>query len=338
MTCILGLSGITNLGNTCYINSCLQILVHLNILNNFLNKKNLNDLPESAFVIEYNNLKNLLLETNCIVSPNRFIKYMKDIALIKNKELFTDYSQNDVCEFLAFIIDCFHNSIKRNVKYDIKGESKNKTDELAIKAYEKLKELYSNDYSEIIELFYGVSLSRLKSLQDYQDLSITCETFCNLSLPIPEDKNICTIFDCFDLFTQNELLTGTNAWFNENTNKKQDIYKTIMFWSLPNILIIELKRFNNYNKKINTLVNSPIHNLDLSRYIIGYNKSQYVYDLIGVINHIGECYGGHYNSIIKNTNNNWYLYDDADVNSINTEKIITKKSYCFFYKLQNLKN
>jgi len=333
MTGILGLSGISNLGNTCYINSCLQILVHLNILNNIFNNKIFNDLPETTFVIEYINLKNMLLETNCVISPNRFIKYMKDIALIKNKELFTDYSQNDVCEFLAFIIDCFHNSIKRNVKYDIKGESKNKTDELAIKAYEKLKELYSNDYSEIIDLFYGVSLSQLKSLHDYQDLSITCETFCNLSLPIPEDKNVCTIFDCFDLFTQNELLTGTNSWFNENTNKKQDVYKTIMFWSLPNILIIELKRFNNYNKKINTLVNSPINNLDLSRYIIGYNKSQYVYDLIGVINHTGECYGGHYNSIIKNTNN-WYLYDDDVVNIINNEKIITKKSYCFFYKLQ----
>ena len=333
MTGILGLSGISNLGNTCYINSCLQILVHLNILNNIFNNKIFNDLPETTFVIEYINLKNMLLETNCVISPNRFIKYMKDIALIKNKELFTDYSQNDVCEFLSFVIDCFHNSIKRNVKYDIKGESKNKTDELAIKAYEKLKELYSNDYSEIIDLFYGVSLSQLKSLQDYQDLSITCETFCNLSLPLPEDKNVCTIFDCFDLFTQNELLTGTNAWFNENTNKKQDVYKTIMFWSLPNILIIELKRFNNYNKKINTLVNSPINNLDLSRYIIGYNKSQYVYDLIGVINHTGECYGGHYNSIIKNTNN-WYLYDDDVVNIINNEKIITKKSYCFFYKLQ----
>jgi ubiquitin C-terminal hydrolase len=42
--------------------------------------------------------------------------------------------------------------------------------------------------------------------------------------------------------------------------------------------------------------------------------------------------GGHYTAYIKNSNNNWYEFNDTVVNRINEENVITSMSYCFFYR------
>ena len=117
--------------------------------------------------------------------------------------------------------------------------------------------------------------------------------------------------------------------------KKLKLNKTLinlLIFELPQILIISFKRFNNSNKKINNTITTPITNLDLSKYVIGYDKHTYKYDLFGICNHNGGCLGGHYTSFVKNANGKWYHFNDTQVTEISENNIITNKGYCYFYK------
>ena len=119
---------------------------------------------------------------------------------------------------------------------------------------------------------------------------------------------------------------------NEKTNEKEDAKKRIMFWNLPEILVITLKRFNNNANKDQRFVDFEINNLDLSEFAVGYDKEKYVYDLYGVCNHSGGTLGGHYTSYVKNNNGKWYHFNDTNVNEIKESDIKSPKAYCFFYR------
>jgi len=337
-----GLSGLANLGNTCFLNSCMQVLSHTYELNLFLDletyKKRLNNKYDSVLLIEWDELRKILWKENCIVSPGKFVKTVQKLAKIKDIELFTGYDQNDLPEFLIFVIDSFHNSLSREVTMSIHGTPENEVDKTALLCFEKIKQMYSNDYSEIWNMFYGIQISQLISVDSNEPMSMTPEPFFIINLPIPENNKSPTLLDCFDLYTDDEILDGDNCVLNEKIGKKEAAKKHLMFWSLPTILVIDIKRFNISNRKNQILVDFPINNLDLSKYVIGYNKESYVYDLYGVCNHSGSVSGGHYTSFVKNANDKWYHYNDTNVSDVSlVQQIITPKAYCFFYRKRVIK-
>ena len=337
-----GLSGLANLGNTCFINSCIQIISHTYELNDFLEnennyKKKLKNKYDSVLLIEWNNLRKLLWEKNCIISPIKFIKTIQKIAEIKEIDIFTGYSQNDVSEFLLFLIDSFHNSLSREIKMNITGNPKNETDQLAIKCFDMVKNMYTREYSEIWNMFYGIHVSEIISLDDNKKLSQTPEPYFMLDLPIPLNNKNPSLIDCLNLYIEGEELKGENAWYNEDSKQKIDIKKNILFWSFPNILVIDFKRFNSKNQKNQILITFPLDNLDLSNYVIGYNKNTFIYELYGICNHSGSVYGGHYTSYVKNANGKWYHFNDTTVTEIAlTESIISQKAYVLFYRKKQI--
>ena len=339
-----GLSGLANIGNTCYLNSCMQVLSHCYELNDFLTtssyKKKLNRIADSVILLEWDKLRELLWSSNCTVAPYGFVKTIQKIAQIKHRDIFTGHAQNDVQEFLLFIIDCFHNGLAREVEMLISGDTQNETDKLATACYTMMKNMYKKEYSEMLPIFYGIHVSEMISSTTKECLSACPEPFSVLSLSIPNNSggssnssnSSVSLYDCFDLYCKPESMHGDNAWFNDKTKQNENAFRQIGFWSLPSVMIIDLKRWNGHKHKSHQLVSVPLVDADFSQYIKGYNPASYIYDLFGVCNHGGGVGGGHYTATIKNANGKWYEINDTLVNEIKEDKVISAHSYCLFYR------
>jgi ubiquitin C-terminal hydrolase len=326
--------GLVNLGNTCFLNSCIQALSHTFELNELLDKvKTIKKVNESVITNEWNALRKLMWENNDIsVSPNKFVHNVQRLAHIKGKELFTGWSQNDMSEFLIFMVDCMHESISRPVHVRITGKSEHGVDELALDCYKMLKTTYAKEYSEIMDLMYGIYVSEITSIDGKVKHATKSESFFVLDLPIPIKPNI-TIYDCLDAFTKPETLSGDNAWLNEKTGKKEAVNKRMTFWNFPRIIVITLKRFSGNGKhKMNDMVSYPLNDLDLSSYVTGYKPKSYKYELYAVCNHMGNVNGGHYTAFAKKSTNEWVHFNDQNVNVMDPANIVTPMAYCLFYR------
>jgi ubiquitin carboxyl-terminal hydrolase 8 len=333
---IRGLCGLVNFGNTCYMNSAIQCLACIGKLNKyFLKKEFLEDLnkgkPELNLIIQWYKLLLGKYTKNSVISPESFRREIRIVSLKEGLNLnFVGNGQNDVQEFLIFLIDKMHNGVCRKVNINITGEVKNDLDKCALDAMKMWKLFFKDNYSIFIDLFYCQNSSRIYDL-DKKILSTNYDPICYHAIPIPE-KEEPNIYDCFDLFTTMELIDDKdNLYFNEETKEYIKYYKEIKFWSLPKVLIVVLKRFMNNGNKITKKIDFPLKNLDLCKYCVGYRKKSNVYDLMGVSNHVGSLQGGHYFAYCRMDDGNWYNFNDTSVSRISENEVVTEKAYCLFY-------
>uniref|UniRef100_A0A8C9WVP9 Ubiquitin carboxyl-terminal hydrolase n=1 Tax=Scleropages formosus TaxID=113540 RepID=A0A8C9WVP9_SCLFO len=150
------------------------------------------------------------------------------------------------------------------------------------------------------------------------------------SMEIPHQQTRVDLQQCIELFTTVETLEEENPWYCPNCKKHQLATKKLDLWSLPEVLIIHLKRFS-YTKysreKLDTIVDFPISSS-------GEPPSRY--DLIAVSNHYGGLRDGHYTSYARNKDNGqWYYFDDSKVTYAREEHIVTNAAYLLFYQRQD---
>lgn len=94
----------------------------------------------------------------------------------------------------------------------------------------------------------------------------------------------------------------SNIRFCPGCKEHRQATKKLDLWRLPEILVIHLKRFS-YSRflknKLETYVDFPTHDLDLSSYMAYKDgKSSYRYMLYAISNHYGSMGGGHYTAFV----------------------------------------
>uniref|UniRef100_A0A8C2Z5U6 Ubiquitin carboxyl-terminal hydrolase n=1 Tax=Cyclopterus lumpus TaxID=8103 RepID=A0A8C2Z5U6_CYCLU len=155
----------------------------------------------------------------------------------------------------------------------------------------------------------------------------------------PHKKAFFKLKDCIELFTTKEKLGAEDPWYCPNCKQHQQATKKLDLWSLPPVLVVHLKRFS-YSRymrdKLDSLVDFPLRDLDMSEFLINPNSGPCHYDLIAVSNHYGGMGGGHYMAYGKNKDDGkWYNFDDSSVSPVNEDQIVSKAGYVLFYQRQD---
>lgn len=405
-----GISGLVNIGNTCYMNSALQCLSASNIFSGYLIKKKfVSDLKDNIVETLANIERKKRKDAGKSVDDDDDISvYLKDVKhnyynsmtyslyklfktmwkcnskvtprtfkqnLGNHCSMFKGYQQQDSQEFIGYILDKIHEEIKCEVslKYrniptkiveyikfrkeylnqlkDIKDpnlleeqtqifkeyKKEHEEEEIILQSLDYWNNFIKKNYSPVIDMFSGLFMGEI-ICDKCKNRNVSFEPFNILPLAISSETN--TLNDCLKEFTKPDLLTGDNKYKCDTCKEHCDATKRMFIWDLPEMLIIQFKRFSNLGRrtsKNDKVIKFPLENLTFEDTYHQYRVRDYVYNLYGIVYHMGGLGGGHYISYTKNPlNNKWYRYNDETVHHIPDDdiekEIQTSGSYILFYK------
>jgi len=363
------LIGLNNIGATCFMNSTLQCLSQTKQLTSyFLNEKNFERIMNNNIANSNENEYQLspvyfeLLEKLWEIDGEKSFSPYKFMNTVNNMNpLFKTGQAGDAKDFIIFVLEQLHKELKQPIK-TINNNNFNKNQPL--NQYDKNNSFnyffndFKKDCSIISDLFFGFNettneclncKNKFNSQGMNSPICYNYGIFNCLIFPLEEVKimknqlmksnykqtynNIVTIYDCFYYNQKTELFTGQNRNYCNICKQSFDSNYCSKIYISPNILILILNRGKGNMYDVKLEFNEII---DITQFVLRNDYSQLIYNLYGVITHIGQSGpNAHFIASCKSPiDNKWYRYNDSIVNPIeNLQKEIIDfgTPYILFY-------
>ncbi|KHJ48660.1 ubiquitinyl hydrolase 1 [Trichuris suis] len=336
------LTGLINLGNTCYLSSVVQCMIFESILRQYF--------TSDAFLKDLTTLRSqcgnkcpkIALQCKALFeklsssrsSPVAPIEFKA--AIQEGSNFFEDGRQQDAQEFMIFLFDALHEELNLASEEAKQNGSASMDQDLSQASADTCWYHYVRaNRSFIIDLFQGQCRSSTRCLRCGLTSS-TYDVYMNFSLPVPIDKPS-TLQESFASFAKEEYLSEEVGWRCDRCKVKRPAVRQDRLIRPPVMLLVHLKRFTHDGSetgKIETFIDFPTSKaLDLSPITDpGSAASQKRYMLTAVINHEGSASSGHYYSFCRYSDPSvWIRCDDEEVYVVPERNVCTRNAYMLFY-------
>lgn len=315
--------GIVNLGNTCYMNSVLQVLNSTPLGQYFMtddyvsrlvtrNGKLTRLINAFSFVIRELNRK----DCDFSVSTSPF-----KTALGEYYEGFQNSKQQDANEFLRVVLDGVHGALNINdgnkIAFPEIDNTKGADEELARRFWAQ----YYQKNSSIVVDYCAFQERSMIVCPSCNRQSRSFNVALSIEVPIPHNSSKVSLDDCLAAYCREEVLDNRSLYMCSGCRQKVNAKKQLLFYSAPPVLFITLKRFRSYGEfstasKVNVDVffNKV---LNIAPYMCS-SFSKTKYHLVGIVNHQGNMHGGHYTADAVGADGVWCQFSDERVTRADT--------------------
>ncbi|KAI9917765.1 hypothetical protein PsorP6_013355 [Peronosclerospora sorghi] len=310
--------GFANLGNTCYLNAVLQCLSYTPCFAQYLL-----DADVRASFHRGHKSPNGFCSVRAMsqllqaVHGHHAVRVLQPRDVVMNvrhiSKRFRIGRQEDSHEFFRLLLDSMQQACLRHARIESERD--------AVAA------------TTFVHRIFGGKLKNSLKCAHCGFVSERFDAFLDLSLEI--SRGVHSVNGALRHFTARERLDERNAWKCSKCGVPSCAEKGLTIAECPNVLMIQLKRFDLTLGKIQRHVEFPC-SLDIAAGMSpnapDCRRGRTKYELHAVVVHAGfstDC--GHYYAFVKGSSGQWYEMNDDSVRWVSIDTVLQQKAYMLFY-------